>query len=83
MGTSEKSLSREGSDAAVHAVVEVPSEGEWTPEFERKVVRKIDRFLMPMIWVMNIMSWMDRAKFVSPHLPASNFTQFTPPNANP
>jgi hypothetical protein len=68
MGTSEKSLSREGSDAAVHAVVEVPSEGEWTPEFERKVVRKIDRFLMPMIWFMNIMSWMDRAKFVWPYV---------------
>ena len=28
----------------------------------QKLVRKIDLYLMPCIWLMNVMSWMDRAK---------------------
>lgn len=60
MGGSEKSLSPDGiSEKAQPAVEAAP---EWTPEFEKKLVRKIDLYLMPIIWLMNVMSWMDRAK---------------------
>jgi hypothetical protein len=33
----------------------------WAPEAERKLVRKIDLCLLPMLWIMNLLSWMDRA----------------------
>ncbi|KAF1966538.1 MFS general substrate transporter [Bimuria novae-zelandiae CBS 107.79] len=32
----------------------------WTPEEEKKVVRKIDTYLMPMMWLMYLLSYMDR-----------------------
>ena len=38
----------------------------WTPEEERKLVRKIDLYLLPTIWLMALMSWMDRSKFAYP-----------------
>jgi len=59
MGLSEK------SDELSRDVIELPSEvssPSWTPEAERKLVRKIDLCLLPMLWVMNLLSWMDRAK---------------------
>lgn len=34
----------------------------WTPEEEKKLVRKIDLLLLPMIWFMYILSYMDRTK---------------------
>ncbi|KAK0641807.1 pantothenate transporter liz1 [Cercophora newfieldiana] len=62
MGGSEKSLSPDGSSEKALPTVEVLGEPpQWTPEFEKKLVRKIDLYLMPMIWLMNVMSWMDRA----------------------
>jgi hypothetical protein len=36
----------------------------WTPEEEKKLVRKIDLMLMPMIWFMYLLSYMDRTKSV-------------------
>ncbi|KAF1993466.1 pantothenate transporter liz1 [Amniculicola lignicola CBS 123094] len=32
----------------------------WTPEEEKKLVRKIDLMLLPMIWCMYLLSYMDR-----------------------
>ena len=32
----------------------------WTPEEEKKLVRKIDLFLMPTIWIMYLLSYMVR-----------------------
>lgn len=32
----------------------------WTPEEEKKLVRKIDSFLLPTIWLMYLLSYMDR-----------------------
>ncbi|KAK4182958.1 putative transporter-like protein 21 [Podospora australis] len=57
-GQSEKSLSQDGVMAA-----EIPSSGEtsWSSDAERKLVRKIDLFLLPSIWLMSLFSWMDRA----------------------
>jgi hypothetical protein len=34
----------------------------WTPEEEKKLVRKIDLFLLPTIWLMYLLSYMDRTK---------------------
>lgn len=32
---------------------------------EKKLVRKIDLFLLPTIWLMYLLSYMDRTKYVS------------------
>lgn len=34
----------------------------WTGEEEKKLVRKIDLFLMPNIWLMYLLSYLDRTK---------------------
>lgn len=34
----------------------------WTPEEEKKLVRKVDLFLLPAIWIMYLLSYMDRTK---------------------
>lgn len=65
MGTSEKSLSHESKDAAVQAFTETSSEPTWSPEAERKLVRRIDRLLVPILWLMSLLNYMDRAKCVS------------------
>jgi hypothetical protein len=46
--------------------VEVTSELTWTSEEEKKLVRKIDLFLLPTIWLMYLLSYMDRTKYVCP-----------------
>lgn len=66
MGTSEKSLSGDGNDAASSPVVtQVPSTetpAAWDAEEERRLVRKIDWLLIPACWVISLLSFMDRAK---------------------
>lgn len=42
--------------------LEVSEELTWTPEEERKLVRKIDLYLLPTIWLMYLLSYMDRTK---------------------
>ena len=79
MGRSEKSLSREGSDLPVHAVTQVPSENTWAPEAEKKLVRKIDLILIPMLWIISFLSLMDRAKFVPSLAPPPPPQCFPPP----
>ena len=34
------------------------SEMSWTPEEEKKLVRKIDLYLLPTIWLMYLLSYM-------------------------
>ena len=34
----------------------------WTPEEEQRLVKKIDTFLLPTIWLMYLLSYMDRTK---------------------
>lgn len=53
--TSGKEIS---SDEIEHAVVDET----WSPEEEKALVRKIDLMLLPMIWVMYLLSYMDRTK---------------------
>ncbi|KAL1801328.1 hypothetical protein ACET3X_001670 [Alternaria dauci] len=40
--------------------VEVTEDLTWTKEEEKKLVRKIDLFLLPTIWLMYLLSYMDR-----------------------
>ncbi|KAJ4377726.1 hypothetical protein N0V83_000555 [Neocucurbitaria cava] len=40
--------------------IEVTGELTWTAEEEKKLVRKIDLFLLPTIWLMYLLSYMDR-----------------------
>lgn len=40
-------------------------DSDFSPEEEKKLVRKIDLFLMPTIWLMYLLSYMDRTKYVA------------------
>jgi sugar (pentulose or hexulose) kinase len=43
--------------------VELTAEGiTWTPEEEKALVRKIDTYMLPTIWLMYLLSYMDRTK---------------------
>ena len=43
--------------------VEVTAQGiTWTPEEEKALVRKIDTYMLPTIWLMYLLSYMDRTK---------------------
>jgi hypothetical protein len=42
--------------------VEVTQDISWTAEEEKKLVRKIDLFLLPNVWLMYLLSYMDRTK---------------------
>lgn len=42
--------------------IEETGDVNWTPEEEKKLVRKIDLFLLPTIWIMYLLSYMDRTK---------------------
>lgn len=44
--------------------IEVSNDFSWTPEEEKKLVRKIDSFLLPTMWLMYLLSYMDRTKYV-------------------
>lgn len=42
----------------------VESSGDltWTADEEKKLVRKVDLMLLPTIWIMYLLSYMDRTK---------------------
>lgn len=62
----EATLSYEAGDMkkmdTIKDHVEVSEELTWTPEEEKKLVRKIDLYLLPTIWLMYLLSYMDRTK---------------------
>jgi hypothetical protein len=43
-------------------VPETQIHSDWTEEEEKKLVRKVDMWLMPTIWLMYLLSYMDRTK---------------------
>jgi hypothetical protein len=57
--------------------VEVTAELTWTPEEEKKLVRKIDLFLLPTIWLMYLLSYMDRTKYAHPCQPGATIANTT------
>ncbi|KAK3353814.1 pantothenate transporter liz1 [Lasiosphaeria hispida] len=57
---SEKSVSKDDADAKV-GVVEIPDGPAWSLGEERKLVRKVDLALLPTVWIMSLLSYMDRA----------------------
>jgi len=42
--------------------VEETDQFTWTEEEEKQLVRKVDMFLLPTIWLMYLLSYMDRTK---------------------
>lgn len=42
--------------------IEVSEDFTWTPEEEKQLVKKIDSFLLPTMWLMYLLSYMDRTK---------------------
>ena len=42
--------------------IEVSEDFSWTPEEEKQLVKKIDTFLLPTMWLMYLLSYMDRTK---------------------
>ncbi|EUC45936.1 hypothetical protein COCMIDRAFT_4879 [Bipolaris oryzae ATCC 44560] len=40
--------------------IEVSEDFTWTPEEEKQLVKKIDSFLLPTMWLMYLLSYMDR-----------------------
>jgi hypothetical protein len=48
--------------------MEVADDFNWTPEEEKALVKKIDLFLLPTIWLMYLLSYMDRTKSVCPEV---------------
>ena len=52
--------------------LEVTEELTWTPEEEKALVRKIDLFLLPTIWLMYLLSYMDRTKYAVNHVQFSH-----------
>lgn len=51
---------------------EEPDGLTWTAEEERKLVRKVDLLLLPTIWIMYLLSYMDRTKYVTLNLDEDN-----------
>lgn len=52
----------EGSQDGKTEHVEVSQDISWTEEEEKKLVRKIDLHLLPNIWIMYLLSYLDRTK---------------------
>lgn len=38
----------------------------WSEEEERKLVRKLDWCLLPTVWLMTLISWMDHSRYYDP-----------------
>lgn len=67
----------------METVKQIEDSGEltWTPEEEKKLVRKVDLFLLPTIWLMYLLSYMDRTKFVHPPSTMIDLTNVTSASA--
>jgi hypothetical protein len=62
-GKTSAEMVQELEDGSQHKSAEVSVGGvTWTPEEEKALVRKIDLYLLPCIWLMYLLSYMDRTK---------------------
>lgn len=64
---SAENAPRISKDAAIQEIEKASAPASldqeaWTAEEEAKLVRKIDLFLLPTIWLMYLLSYMDRTK---------------------
>lgn len=64
--TSTEAVDQKDFPGQVAEHVEVTQGLTWTEEEEKKLVRKIDLYLLPNIWLMYLLSYMDRTKQVFP-----------------
>lgn len=67
MSSRSLSIDRDNKASRIQMVENVdktpPSAPSWTEEEEKKLVRKIDLRLLPTIWLMYLLSYMDRTKY--------------------
>lgn len=49
-------------DSETMKIEDAPDESPYTPEEEKKLLRSIDIVLMPTIFIMYLLSYMDRTK---------------------
>lgn len=57
-------IDTKSTTAANHEHLEITAgEISWTPEEEKRILRKIDLQLMPIMWLMYLLSYMDRTKW--------------------
>ncbi|CEN59528.1 Putative Vitamin H transporter [Aspergillus calidoustus] len=56
----QKEIDKDGQSNHIEASAEQGQEIFWTEEEEKKLVRKIDFYLLPNIWIMYLLSYMDR-----------------------
>lgn len=52
-------------DSETMKIENASDESPYTPEEEKKLLRSIDMFLMPTIFIMYLLSYMDRTKWVT------------------
>ena len=52
----------EKTDSSTLEIEHATMDPQFTPEEEKVLVRKIDCFMMPTIWIMYLLSYMDRTK---------------------
>lgn len=57
-------------DASLSEEIENVITSPFSPEEEKALVRKVDLTLLPTIWIMYLLSYMDRTKLV----PQSSYT---------
>ena len=57
-----KTIDTVHNDEALRVLAQYAGNTSWTPEEEKKLVRKVDLYLFPMIWLMYLLSYMDRTK---------------------
>jgi hypothetical protein len=63
MSSTPRSLEADIKEMDNTKQLEVSEELTWTPAEEKALVRKIDLFLLPTIWLMYLLSYMDRTKY--------------------
>lgn len=53
---------KQKTDSETMKIENAPDESPYTPEEEKKLLRNIDMLLMPTIFIMYLLSYMDRTK---------------------
>jgi hypothetical protein len=57
-----KEADKEATISDIEHLEESRDQQEWTAEEEKRLVKKVDLFLLPTIWIMYLLSYMDRTK---------------------
>lgn len=61
-GTVDDQAKMEVTSEKIEHADDIDEQPSFTPEEEKALVRKIDMTLLPTIWIMYLLSYMDRTK---------------------